>query len=156
MKLNLDLSGVKIQTSSSNYTTVPAGEYDVVVSKAELKSVKNNGQMLILGYEVQNGEFAGKLIKDTFLVVHEDPKTLQIARARLKTVAFATGHKNPESIVDSDDLFNLKPFSVTVDVVERDQYKNNVVKYITKLTIEPDTSFEAPKASTTVKKPWAK
>lgn len=153
MKLNLDLTETKVQ-SPSGYSLVPAGEYDVTVVKAELKETKAGGAMLILGYEVQSGEFAGKIIKDTMNIVNQNADATRIGLERLKTVANATGHKNPNKIADSDELLNLNPFSVIVDVKEDAQYTNNIVKAVIKTTAEPSTEFKAP--AVTAKKPWSK
>ena len=153
MKLNLDLSSVEVRTPS-NYSLVPAGEYDVTVVKAELKDTKSGGAMLILGYEVMSGEHAGKVIKDTMNIVNQSAEATRIGLERLKTVANATGHKNPSKIADSDELLNLNPFLVIVDVKDDGQYKNNVVKAVIKTSTEPSTEFKAPPATT--KKPWSK
>ena len=156
MKLGLDLSSVEVKTSSG-YNVVPTGEYDVVVSKAEIKETKSGGSMLILGYEVQSGDQAGKTIKHTMNIVNQSAEATRIGLETLKRVAIATGHKNPNKIADTDELINKNPFLVIVEEVQDGEYKNNKVKAIVKTSVEADTSFEAPKAAaTTTKRPWAK
>ena len=156
MKLGLDLSSVEVK-AASGYNVVPTGEYDVVVSKAEIKETKSGGSMLILGYEVQSGDQAGKTIKHTMNIVNQDPDTVRIAKEQLKRVAIATGHKNPNFVGDSDELINKNPFSLTVEeTVNKQGYPENRIKAIVKTSVEADTSFEAPKISApTTKKPWA-
>ena len=156
MKLGLDLSSVEVK-AASGYNVVPTGEYDVVVSKAELKETKSGGTMLILGYEVQSGDQAGKTIKHTMNIVNQDPDAVRIAKEQLKRVAIATGHKNPNKIADTDELINKNPFLVIVEEVQDGEYKNNKVKAIVKTSVEADTSFEVPKAAApATKKPWSK
>lgn len=155
MKLGLDLSSVEVK-AASGYNVVPTGEYDVVVSKAEIKETKSGGSMLILGYEVQSGDQAGKTIKHTMNIVNQSAEATRIGLETLKRVAIATGHKNPNKIADTDELINKNPFLVIVEEVQDGEYKNNKVKAIVKTSVEADTSFEAPKTSApTTKKPWA-
>lgn len=156
MKLGLDLSSVEVK-AASGYNVVPTGEYDVVVSKAELKETKSGGSMLILGYEVQSGDQAGKTIKHTMNIVNQSAEATRIGLETLKRVAIATGHKNPNKIADTDELINKNPFLVIVEEVQDGEYKNNNVKAIVKTSVEPDTSFEAPKTSTVkASAPWKK
>lgn len=155
MKLGLDLTSVEVK-AASGYNVVPTGEYDVVVTKAEIMETKSGGSMLILGYEVQSGDQAGKTIKHTMNIVNQSAEATRIGLESLKRVAIATGHKNPNKIADTDELLNKNPFLVIVEEVQDGEYKNNKIKAIVKTSVEADTSFEAPKASTTVKKPWSK
>jgi len=156
MKLGLDLSSVEVK-AASGYNVVPTGEYDVVVSKAELKETKSGGTMLILGYEVQSGDQAGKTIKHTMNIVNQSAEATRIGLETLKRVAIATGHKNPNKIADTDELINKNPFLVIVEeTVNKQGYPENRIKAIVKTSVEADTSFEAPKTSApTTKKPWA-
>lgn len=156
MKLGLDLSSVEVKPASG-YNVVPTGEYDVVVSKAEIKETKSGGSMLILGYEVQSGDQAGKTIKHTMNIVNQSAEATRIGLETLKRVAIATGHKNPNKIADTDELINKNPFLVIVEEVQDGEYKNNKVKAIVKTSTEADTSFEAPKASAVkASAPWKK
>lgn len=156
MKLGLDLSSVEVK-AASGYNVVPTGEYDVVVSKAEIKETKSGGTMLILGYEVQSGDQAGKVIKHTMNIVNQSADATRIGLETLKRVAIATGHKNPNKIADTDELINKNPFLVIVDEVQDGEYKNNKVKAIVKTSTEADTSFEAHKAAApAAKRPWVK
>lgn len=156
MKLGLDLSSVEVK-AASGYNVVPTGEYDVVVSKAEIKETKSGGTMLIFGYEVQSGDQAGKVIKHTMNIVNQSADATRIGLETLKRVAIATGHKNPNKIADTDELINKNPFLVIVEEVQDGEYKNNKVKAIVKTSVEADTSFDAPKAAApATKKPWVK
>lgn len=156
MKLGLDLSSVEVK-AALGYNVVPTGEYDVVVSKAEIKETKSGGSMLILGYEVQSGDQAGKTIKHTMNIVNQSAEATRIGLETIKKVAIATGHKNPNKIADTDELINKNPFLVIVEEVQDGEYKNNKVKAIVKTSVEADTSFEAPKASTVkASAPWKK
>lgn len=155
MKLGLDLSSVEVK-AASGYNVVPTGEYDVVVTKAEIKETKSGGSMLILGYEVQAGEQAGKVIKHTMNIVNQSAEATRIGLETLKRVAIATGHKNPNKIADTDELLNKNPFLVIVEETDDGQYKNNKIKAVVKTSVEADTSFEAPKTAPVAKKPWAK
>lgn len=155
MKLGLDLSSVEVK-AASGYNVVPTGEYDVVVVKAEIKETKSGGSMLILGYEVQSGDQAGKIIKHTMNIVNQSAKATQIGLETLKRVAIATGHKNPDKLADTDELINKQPFAVVTEAITDQQYPENKIKAILRTATEADTSFEAPKTAVKTSAPWKK
>ena len=152
MKLGLDLSENKV-SAPSTYTTVPAGEYVVNVAKMEVKDNKSRtGAYLETGYEVLEGTLAGAMIKDIINISNPNKEAERIGRDRLKTIATYIGHKNPNKIADTDEIVGKGSFKITVEVQEDGVYKNNRVKYLTKIESEAPVKEEAPKAS--AKKPW--
>lgn len=152
-KLGLDLSENKV-SKPSVFTTVPAGEYKVVVAHAEIKEAKSGGNYIEFGYEIVDGSLAGAMVKDIVNIINANKEAERIGRDRLKTIAVATGAKNPNKIADTDELLNKTPFAITVTVEEDGQYKNNRVKYINILTASETAKEEAPKAKAASKKPW--
>ena len=152
-KLGLDLTENKV-SKPSVFTTVPAGEYTVVVAAAEIKDSKSGGSYIQFGYEIVDGSLAGAMVKDIVNIINANKKAESIGRDRLKTIAVATGTKNPNKIADTDELLNKAPFSITVTVEEDGQYKNNRVKYINIIPSSETIKEEAPKAKVSSKKPW--
>ena len=96
-KLGLDLSENKV-SKPSVFTTVPAGEYKVVVAHAEIKEAKSGGNYIEFGYEIVDGSLASAMVKDIVNIINTSKDAERIGRDRLKTIAVATGAKNPNKI----------------------------------------------------------
>lgn len=154
-KLNLDLTANKI-SSPSLFTTVPEGEYSVVVSHAEVKENKaGNGHYIEVGYEVVEGNLSGALIRDILNISNVNKDSERIGLDRLKTIATYTGAKNPNKIADTADFMNKKAFRVLVKLEDDGQYKNNRVKAVLpSAEVESEPKEEA--KSPVTKKPWEK
>jgi Protein of unknown function (DUF669) len=155
-KLGLNLSGVELQKSgSSGYGVVPTGTYKVVVGKTEVKETKA-GHALILGYEIVEGEFEGKLIKDFLNVVNPSAEAVRISMERLATVAWAT-NLGKSTVDDSDDLLNKEPFEIYAEQVDDGEYKNMKVKaVICTRAIEEKKPEVKPEATKKAAPPWKK
>ena len=153
-KLNLSLSNVEMEKPKSEFWTVPAGKYTVKVGKAEIKETRNGGAAVIFGYEIQDGEYAGKLIKDFVNIINQNPEAQRIGLQRLKTVAFATGFEG-SNLDDTDQLIGKESFEVVVDVKEQQvddkTYNNNVINAV---LVTRDVTKKAAPTSTAAKKPW--
>lgn len=153
-KLNMDLSGVKEETSSA-FSLVPAGDYEVKVVSADVKETKSGGAGLILGLEILSGDQSGKKIKDFINIVNSNVDAERIGKQRLKLIAMLVGVKNPNKVADTDELLTGKPVVVSVDVRDDGEYKNNVIKHY----FPSDKKNEEVKTETKVatsKKPWEK
>jgi hypothetical protein len=121
MRLNLDLTHVE-QESEKIFSYIPDGEYDVRLTHADLKETKSGGSQLILGYKVVSGEHTGKMIADRLNIVNASTEAVRISLERLKTVAIAVGHKDPNKIADTDELLTGQEFTI---ITKTDSFVND-------------------------------
>lgn len=153
-RLNLSLTDVKIQTGgSSDYAIVPTGKYTVTVGKTEFKDTKN-GSAMIVGYEIQDGEHKGKMVKDFLNIQNPSAEAQRIAMERLATIAWATNAPTKNgTLEDSDDLVAKSPFEIAVEQVDDGEYKNMKIKaVICTRSLEAAKPVETKKPS----QPWKK
>lgn len=152
-KLGLNLKGIETEKPRSEFWVVPTGTYTVKVGKADIIDTKTGGSAIIFGYEIQDGEYAGKMIKDFVNVINSSAKAQEIGLQRLKTVAFATGYTN-DQIDDTDDLICGEEFKVTVEEVQDGEYRNNKIKAV--LVTRDLTPKKSESKPATMSKPWKK
>jgi len=140
MKMNLDLSQVG---TFGMRTTVPGGKYNVKVVEAKPKPCAN-GDMLVMKYQLTDGEFKGATIVDRIIFNNPKPDVVRMALSKIKAIKVHSGSKNPDKLGDSDELVGLG-FSVIVtleeDTWEGKTFKKNNVQGYDKIS----TLTEAPK-----------
>ena len=133
MKLNLDLSGVQVFGTK---TVVPAGRYSVTVSAAEVKETKAGGAMVIVKFQVLDGEYKGALIEDNYNIINDNETAVRIGRGKLKAILKHGGADNIEALNDTDELLGLcldisvteEEESFTNDEGELIEFKKNYVQ----------------------------
>jgi len=143
-RLNLDLSDYD---AMDDFGPVPPGDYVVTVVNSEVTHSKAGNLMAILTFEVAGPTHAGRKLWD-YYVLNND-----VAMRRLKSLAQAGGHPNPNFIRDTEELHGLQCI-VRVTVEEQEGYspKNKIVAF--KPTKKPDA---APASATQQRKsvpPW--
>lgn len=107
--LNLGLGEVKLE--SSNFTALPKGEYAAEVEKAELRDTKKGGKMIKLELRLHGGKGIGKRkVFDNIMLVHSNPKVVEIGKQKLKSLAIAGGMEEAEAsnLKSSADLVGLQ------------------------------------------------
>ena len=151
-KLGLSIKNVEV--NKQDFSPIPDGKYNVVVAKADVKESKSGGHYLNVGYQITDGDFKGRMIFDIVNIAHSNPEVVRIGMERLATIAWATGHEK-DSVDDTDDLINKKPFSISVKNEESNGYNNVRVKSIVR-TAPIEAKKEEVKTATATKKPWSK
>lgn len=168
-KLNLDLTAVK-EESSSKYSKVPAGIYTVGIESIEVKDTKAGGNYLEFSLQIVEGEHVGKLLVDRPNIhVPISPKATEIGLGRLKKYAIASQAKNPNMIVDTDELLTGKQFKVETSLeTNKDdtgkEYEQTVIRKVFTEAADPSTTSSANSVASTAgaskavssKKPWEK
>ena len=101
MNLNMNLSNVE---ESGNYTPLPAGDYPVRVIDSEVRESRSGESRLSFTYQVTSGQYAGRQIFDGFSLWSSNPKAVNVAQSRLKSMALACHHPNPNYIQDSSEF----------------------------------------------------
>jgi len=105
MKINLDLSGVSIQSSRF---VAPTGNYPVETVTEELKETKAGGGMLIVGFKILSGEHKGKIVSNNYNTHNSNKDAEAFARRDIKTILTHGGHKNPDAFNDTEEILGLK------------------------------------------------
>lgn len=84
-----EMGDVKAHTGSR---VVPdAGDYNVVVSDAELETNKSgNGTNVLMEYTILDGNFAGSTVKEWLAVVNNSEQAQNIARSKLQAIRVVT------------------------------------------------------------------
>lgn len=134
-RLDADLSDVKDEDmGGGSWRALEPGEYVFHVTSSEYKRTKaGNGWVLKLVWDcIQPGHRAQ--IWDFLTLEHPNSETVRIARAKLKEVAIAVGHPNPDYIQASEEL-HMKPCILKVKKVRNEQFgdergfKNEILGY---------------------------
>ena len=104
---------------SSGFGAVPAGEYELYATEADIASAKSgNGEVLSLTYEILSGEFKGRKIWERMNIVHNNPVAQKIGQETLSALCRAVGVMQ---ITDTEELL-WREFTATVKV---EQYQKN-------------------------------
>lgn len=126
--LNFDANTVEPRTE---YTALPAGEYEVVITDSEMKSTKaNTGKYLEIRAEVIAGEFKGRKLFTRLNLENPNPTAVEIARRELSSICHAVGVLHP---TDSAELHNL-PLIARVRQTRREDgaTSNDITAWLTK------------------------
>ena len=101
MNLNQNLA----QTEEyGTYKALPPGDYAVRVIDDPVRETRAGESRLTFTYEVIDGPYAGRQIFDGFSLWSSNPKAVSVAQSRLKSLAIACRHRNPNYIADSSEL----------------------------------------------------
>lgn len=137
MSFPTDLEGVQMNSGS-----IPAGRYNLRIVEAVEKVSKNGDPMVVVNYEVMDGQFIGRHVKFHYVVFFKDKTATGagMSKAFLKTIDQPHDGK---VVVDSTKWIGR---CVTAKVVlERGQDGNEyarvkfVDKYVTDFTALPKT-----------------
>jgi hypothetical protein len=126
--------------TEQNFDPIPAGEYFAVIESSNRKETNNStGEMLVLCYQIIDGNFKGRKIFNNLMLEYKDDylnslpedekkkktQSLQIASNVLNSIGVATGI---QTIKDSSQIHNI-PIKINVGVKEDPVYgKQNTIK----------------------------
>ena len=99
--LNMNLSNYD---ALDVYRPLPPGDYPVAIVDSEIKETKTGDQQVVFTYEIQEGEHRGESVFDRLSLWSADPKVANFAQRRLKTIAIACGHRNPNMVSDTSEF----------------------------------------------------
>jgi hypothetical protein len=103
----------------NEYTPIPVGRYNAVITASEMKPTKSGGQRLALTVEIIEGQYMGRKIFTGINLVNANPEAEKIAKIELSNVCRAVGIIHPR---ESEELHN-KPLSIKVAIKpETEQY----------------------------------
>ena len=103
------------EEGSPDFEPLPKGQYVASITDAKVGPLKSGkGQAVQLTWQVEgDSKYAGRLIFDRVIVVHESAEATKFGRRKLKDIADACGVK--DSITDLSVLLN-KPCSIYVKI----------------------------------------
>jgi len=110
-KIDIDLSEVKVSMAGMS---LPAGDYigslvddDYKDSSTTVDGTPDGvpkGKVLHLTFRITEGDYAGRELKTFLCLVHVNKQTERIANEKLKKLAVAVGHPNPDRVGDTEEL----------------------------------------------------
>jgi hypothetical protein len=86
-----------------DFSPVPAGDYPAKVVDTEAVETLNRDYRLKITWEVTDGQYSGRKVFDS-LMLSGSVEAVKVGEARLKAMAIALGHQNPDHIGDSEEL----------------------------------------------------
>lgn len=89
----------------SDFTAIPAGWYNVIMTKSELKDTKSGGKMLACQFKVLDGEYQNRMVFTNFNLVNANPVAVEIARRSFAELCEACGF---EEIEETNDLLDIE------------------------------------------------
>ena len=114
---------------AARFVPIPAGKYVALITESELKPTKaGTGHYLQLTFQVQDGEYKGRILWSRLNLDNPNATAVQIARSELSAICRAVGVMEPK---DSVDLHNL-PLVIDVKCRKRadtDEITNEIGGY---------------------------
>ena len=109
-----------------SYDPILAGDYEVVIKTAELKSTKNgNGQYIKMRMDVEGGDFDGRVLFCNLNIKNASAQAEEIGRKQLRGLMNALGLA---TLSDTDQLLGGR-LMVSVKIKDDPEYgKQNEVK----------------------------
>lgn len=141
MSFQIDLDQIEDEVIGG---AIPKGSYDCIVELCTLVETKAGGRRVKVQYKVIDGKYANSRIWDSLMVVHPNPKVVDIGLKGIKRLANALGVAG--KINDPSDLATGdKIVRVTVDVQSDDSYgESNIVKRVTESSASLKSSDNTP------------
>jgi len=102
------------------FKVVPPGVYNVVIVDSDVQSTKSGGKMLVLKYQIIDGQYVGDTVKDQINIVNSSDMAQKIGLSQLKNICDAIGHAG--QLKDSNQLHG-KPLAVKVAIEEFESNK---------------------------------
>ena len=125
-----------------DFSPLPAGEYQAIVTAAELKNTKNStGQYIQVTYEIAGPTHIGRLVWQNFNIRNANPKAAEIGRQQLGSLLKASGLN---TIEDTDQLMSGRMVSLKLAVRKSEEWgDSNDVKAIKGLNTTPTPTMPA-------------
>jgi hypothetical protein len=141
--LNFKASSIEVTERSSTYEPLPAGHYEMMITKSASKPTKSgNGSYLELEMQVIDGDHSGRRHWERLNLDNPNHQTVKIAQEQLARLCAALG---VDEVNDSEELHD-QPFIAEVGIDKKDPSKNVIWNY-------RDAGVNVPKAAAPAKKP---
>jgi hypothetical protein len=159
MQLNEEFSLDTLPKSTNSFDPVPAGIYEVTITKAELKDNKaGTGQFISIRYDIVGPTHQGRVVFGNFNIKNASPKAEEIARQQLGELMAAIGINR---VNDTDQLIGARlKIKVSIRLSEEYGPQNDIKGWssvsgasIPKIS---ETSESTTAATSKASPPWAK
>lgn len=148
--LNFDLS----ETGNfDSYSLLDPGEYAVRITDSSITETRSGESRLTFVYTVDG---TNRKVFDNLSFWSSNPKAVDMAKKKLKSIAIACGHKNPNYVADSSELHG-KQMLVTLGIRESNGREYQDVKGYAPMKPAAKSSFARPAPSAapaSSPKPW--
>ena len=126
------------------YRPLPPGDYEVTIVNSEIRATRKGEQQVVFVYEVSSGEHTGEQVFDRLSLWSAVPKAQGMAQRRLKSIAIACAHPNPNYVADTSE-FHGRRMIVRLAIRE---YEGNAYQDVKGYMPRPAQSGAAPASST--------
>ena len=134
------INNVSTQSAGGNqqkdYSPLPNGDYAVTVDRVTEKSTKaGNGTLIDVSFKVNDGDNKGRLLFNSFLISHPNPKASSIGLQQLDRFLKAVGHFGGFEALGSDSTqlegFIGRDLIVSTEIESNPGYKdrNKIKRY---------------------------
>lgn len=125
--LNFNASAIKIEERSNSFDPLPAGDYELMITKSETKPTKANDGSSYLELEMQviSGEHSGRRHWERLNLANKSKQTVEIAEKQLAKLCLALGFQRVEDSVELHDL----PFIAEIGIDKKDPTRNVIWGY---------------------------
>lgn len=145
------------QVEPNSFDLIPAGEYDAVITKSEVKPTSRGGRLLKLQLQILNGTYQNRVLFDQLNLWNDNPQAVQIAKGTMSAICRAVNVLTPR---DSSELHD-KPLRVSVGIQKgKGEYEGqdqNRIKAYKPRQAGPAVAAAAPSpamAATIAQQPW--
>lgn len=116
-----------METKLEDYTPVPAGEYVLTVSSAEIKDTRSGGKYIKVQFDIVGPSYQGRKLFANINYINSSTRAEQIGRQELRRLQIAAGI--PDPLIDTDQLRGATvKASVTIREGENGYGPSNNVK----------------------------
>lgn len=123
-ELDMDLTNAP---DAPVYEPAPEGTYKAKVVDSEVTKSKSGNHMINWTWEIEGGQCDGKKVFDRIMLSGSD-KSVEVGRSRLKAMAVACNHKNPNFVRDTEEFHGLSCM-IRVGLETREGYEpKNVIR----------------------------
>ena len=117
------------------FEPVPAGWYEAVISKSEIKKAKSGNNYLALTFKIEGGEHDKRLVFNNLNMWHPNKQAAEIAQREFAAICSACG---VEAVEDTMDLHNI-PIGVMLTIEEQPGWPpSNRIKRVSSINDIPE------------------
>lgn len=145
--------------SGGDFTLLPPGQYQAVVTNAEMKAPTNNpnGLMVAVEFKIMGGQYNGVTVKNNYTYQNSNEKAVKIGVAQLKVLCAALGLPNLGVVQQL-----IQPTLIGLEIANRSYFAkdgtekkaNDVKKVLTANFENPKAPTVAATPATTATPPW--
>jgi len=128
----LGFNPADVADMGDGFKVVPPGTYNVVIVESDVQATAKGGKMLVLKYQIIDGQQVGDTVVDRLNIVNSSDTAQKIGLSQLKNICDAIGHVG--QLKDSAQLHG-KPLAIKV-VVEKFESNKEAGKMLESNKIE--------------------